>query len=338
MCPASFHPAVASKHELFHPTPLRLALFILSSERPDLYSSSNVYTLYINTLHHPVSPEQPKREHAPREEACVTFNSGSSQFVQGSSKIPKPRKQRTTMIPVDGGIDPAQLHHIAQEELAAHAAQQDILSFYRSTVPPPRKTALKYTYPPEPLSDLSPKDALLMLFRSPPPWDTLEPIPPDAPHTKKTSDAAPALSKRKKAEMAQFTEQIEAKRRRIQEGEKRRALAPQAAPESSRDVSRNPFRRKASTGNRPIEIEGGIATSEKPLRSISSIAVPLLPSEFQKAVTTENLGKVGSNPNSIIQPITQRPNASPPRKPPVTKTPAITRKAGFDWNSWRKSG
>ncbi|KAJ6630793.1 hypothetical protein B0H10DRAFT_1938941 [Mycena sp. CBHHK59/15] len=315
---SSFSPASREKHELFHPTPLRLSLSLLLSSAQDLLSSSNVFTLYINTLHHPPIPVKPTSKKKRLGDACVTFHAGSSDFTEGSSKqqpkpgkrggnIPQDKKGREAddclcdpCVGVEGLFadyherrrfsDTELQNNIAEQEITALASKQDVLSFYHSAkvaiaLRNLRNSARGYTYPPELFSQPSTKDARLMLFRPPPPWGELEATTPYIQPTKHFSpgllEVVTAFSKSKKAEMAEYSEQVNAKRRRIQE--RNMAHSERYVTEKAPEVPRNPFRRKVVAG--PPEIDG-ISTT-KPLRPSSSIAVPLLPTAGAKTTKKE---------------------------------------------------
>ncbi|KAJ7109367.1 hypothetical protein C8R44DRAFT_802332 [Mycena epipterygia] len=299
----TFNPAPHTEHNIYHPTPLRLSIALLSSTR-GLFSSPNVFALHVNALYHPATAKRPETEGKPVDR--VTFSTGSSQFFVGSSEeVLKARTRPGRLVreqnpqllgncPCAGcvtgtsicvsrrGSVPIRfpdytLHNdIADQEISAHATKQDILSFYRSESAPsaPRNPSRTYRYPSESPLPPSAKDALLMLYRPPPPWAALQATTPNIQLAKHLDVPAvvTGLSKRKKAEMEQlnekYAEQFHEKRRRIQELDVPAPSAPETAP-----LSRNPFRRKFSQQG---PLPGASSSSSKPLKPISSIPAPPL--------------------------------------------------------------
>ncbi|KAK7014869.1 hypothetical protein R3P38DRAFT_1415807 [Favolaschia claudopus] len=257
----TFQPAPPETYSLYNPRPLRHCIDDLSNTYQELFSSPNVFTLYINTLHHPMHAE--RRIPQPRlEDVTVTFNPGSSDFVLGSTPDEaKPHKRRrgaATRISSnpaeDDNCSPVMRHthpdmtlhnYFAAQEVSAHSTAQNMLSFYHSPGVPQRpKLSRGYTYPPEPPSVLSTKDMKLMLYRSPPLWSVLEATTPSSPRAKAArSEALPVSVKRKRVEMTQYLEELNAKRQKIQE--KDAVKSPPPCPETA-PLSRNPFRRKVS--------------------------------------------------------------------------------------------
>ncbi|KAJ7452434.1 hypothetical protein B0H11DRAFT_2073402 [Mycena galericulata] len=289
-CP-TFQPAPPTEHHLYNPTPLRLSVTLLSSEN-HLFSSPNLFKLYINTLYHPAPAERPIRDTRPTEDVCVTFSAGSSHFVVGTNKdLPEsvarkrvgrfareikteledlPDHRRLSMRFPD-----APLHnHIAEQELSSHTRKQNILSFYHSGVATaPRKLTRGYSYPAETALPSSSNDAQLMLYRPPPPWAALEAITPDVQLSKpaRTPEVVTGLSKRKQAAMADYADQLAEKRRKIHEHS---AVRPTVSAPETADLSRNPFRRKVTKQDVLREASTSVLKIQE---HNSSVVAPLLP-------------------------------------------------------------
>ncbi|KAF8212246.1 hypothetical protein K438DRAFT_1708549 [Mycena galopus ATCC 62051] len=369
----AFHPAPSSEHHLYHPTPLRDCVDHLSA--CGLFSSSNVFNLYINTLRHPPSAGRPVAKQTPTEDVVVTFNPGSSEFIVGSSstKVPKALKRWRLVPPEDcccpecvaGGSHRAahcprprrlpdlynriaeepsisgprlmapplsEFARIAEQELSAQAAQQDIMSFYYSpNVPKPRTTSRGYAYPVEAAFPPSVKDTKLMLYRLPPSWAALKVTTPNTliPKPAGVPEVVTGLSKRKRAEMKEFLGQLDinGKRQKIQEREAATGSAV-CAPETM-PLSRNPFRRKASKQGPSGETS---SSAPKQLKAISSIAVPLLPASM-----TRDRNKDGAADPTLKR----RTSTSSPEELKDTThdrdKPKIQPKSAFDWNGWGKN-
>ncbi|KAJ7685168.1 hypothetical protein DFH06DRAFT_1157677 [Mycena polygramma] len=312
----TFQPAPSTEHPLYHPTPLRLSVALLASTGK-LFSSPNVFTLYINTLHHPPTAERPVAQATHGEDDCVTFISGSSRVVVGSSaEVPEPHKRHPVRPPnrerkpnfENGGSrlassgsympDFALQNRIAEQETDVHAARQDIMSFYHSVhVAPPRNSFRGYKYPLEGPLPPSPKDAQLMLYRLPPPWAALEATTPDVqlPKPAALPEVVTGVSTRKKAEMEEYVTQLNEKRRKVQVAEAaagRTVLAAETAP-----LSRNPFRRKAKD-------------------ALPSSATALPNPVLGKRARTSSL----CNPKDATDKI----------------LPRVQQKSAFNWNTWGK--
>ncbi|KAJ7172484.1 hypothetical protein C8R46DRAFT_1086111 [Mycena filopes] len=286
----SFRPAPTAMHELYAPTPLQESLEGLAS-LCELFSSPNVFTLYINTLHHPATAQRAPVRQTPTEDVCVTFTSS------GSTQFRKPELE--------------DLNAAAEQEFLAHSARQNLMSFYHSGAKPrPSNSVRGYHYPPEPQSQPSAKEALLMLYRSPPPWALLEDtLPSPAPMGKPAAEVVTGVSKRKRAEMAEYLERFNEKRRKIQQtAAQSTAGAPESAP-----LSRNPFRRRVSK-----EVLGPPSSAPQPLPS--------------KAVNTRLTAPL---PPTIPQ---KRVSSLAPTEPPDhdQSTPRVSRKSAFDWRGWGK--
>ncbi|KAJ7219263.1 hypothetical protein GGX14DRAFT_591083 [Mycena pura] len=260
----SFEPAPQSEHPLYHPTPLRLSVKLL---RPasGLFSSPNVFTLHINTLYHSATSKPSNVQEARTEDVCVTFTARSSNCIvtsstdvlKGRGRLLGPeyfrfrervkgeshsrglhRHQSRTSIALQESTD-----RVAEEELSALVAKQDIASFYGAGRNIPQRNSFSgYSYPPEAPLPPSAEDSLLMLYRPPPLWAVLEAAVPDIQPLQPPKSAEVAkISKRKMAEMTEFMDQFNEKRRKIQQdvAEKPAACAPESV-----SLSRNPFRRK----------------------------------------------------------------------------------------------
>ncbi|KAJ7774816.1 hypothetical protein B0H16DRAFT_1880034 [Mycena metata] len=303
----SFEPAATARQKLYHPTPLQHSLDLLVSIC-ELFSSPNVFTLYINTLHHPATAERPPIT----EDICVTFtSSGSTQFVAPSSiDTPKPyRRRRRSGQERKPELDSDDFNDIAEQELSAHRTRQNIMSFYHSAPKPhPRHSVRGYDYPPETPLPPSTKEALLMLYRSPPPWAVLDAASaPHAPVAKPAGalEVVTGVSKRKRAEMAQYTEQLNEnlKRRKIQQAAQSAVGGPESAP-----LSRNPFRRKTSK-----EESNSLSDSRPPH--------PLL------AMTRGTEAAPSPSPSKRVTPSER--NLAPDRD-------KVARKSAFSWGTWGK--
>ncbi|KAJ7709914.1 hypothetical protein B0H17DRAFT_1191056 [Mycena rosella] len=356
----TFHPAQPTEHSLYHPTPLRLSVALLSSLDGLLFSSENVFILHINTLHHPAPAERPTTKATRIEDVCVTLSAGSSEFFVGSSKeaAPQPRKrpgrfaqERKPAVEacncaecVPGGLslrrphhmrDYALHNHIADQELSAHAAKQDAVSFYHSRHAPARARGPPrgYTYPDEAPMSPSTKDALLMLYRPPPPWAALEVVTPDVPLAKLSSLAGvvTALSNRKRAEMAEYSEQqLNEKRRRIQKTGGEAAQPETPAPETA-PLARNPFRRKVS------QTKPAPSLASRAMDTISSITPPPLPVGAQ--LTQRALGQPTTLPSLSNQKRSGVRGADPgirDREPAATAKGKQISSGAFDWDGWGK--
>ncbi|KAJ6502559.1 hypothetical protein C8R45DRAFT_623865 [Mycena sanguinolenta] len=337
----AFHPAPESKHPLYHPTPLRACIADLRLDS-ELFSSPNVFNFYINTLHHPPSTERPtQRTHA--ENDVVTFNPGSSNFVVGSStEPPKALKRGVRGLVLNHGPNHRIPDHsapalrprppeisdfflyngIAEQEISAHVAKQEVISFYRPTRLQLRNSSRGYSYLVEASFPPSAKDAKLMLYRAPVPWTALTATVPKVPIPKPNGlpDVVTGLSKRKKAEMADFLEQLGEKRQKIRE---RAATAePSTSGPETMPLSRNPFRRKASTRN-PVA-EASSSAAPKQLKAISSIVVPPLP----VSVTTDKRPKGGA---TLTETPSSRLEGKDPKHDRDKNDPKVH---AFDWNRW----
>ncbi|KAJ6596884.1 hypothetical protein DFH09DRAFT_1356996 [Mycena vulgaris] len=355
----NFHPAPPEQQSLYHPTPLRLSMALLSSAG-GLFSSPNVFTLHVNTLYHPATAERPATEAARVEDVCVTLSAGSSHFFVGSSKeVPKPLRrlgrfaqERKPSMDDPGGSSLGGSHrrrftnyalhnHIADQELSAHAAKQDVLSFYRSEQLPARarNSSRGYTYPPEAPMPPSAKDAELMLYRPPPPWAALEATTPDVPlakHSAAPPGVVTELSKRKCAEMAEYAgQQLSEKRRRIQAtGGGAAPCAPETVP-----LSRNPFRRKVSQQEPLPEMSRSAA---KPMKTISSFTAPPLPvSTHLLPATTRGVSNSESSQPALPRLVSQESSVSTsslrdsgPERPAPPKGKRTS--GAFDWGGWGK--
>ncbi|KAJ7449801.1 hypothetical protein FB451DRAFT_1410604 [Mycena latifolia] len=352
---STFRPAAPTEQSLYHPTPLRLSVALLPC--PDgLFSSQNVFTLHINTLHHPPTAERPAtRSTRIDEDICVTLSAGSDQIFVGSSKeAPQPRKRlwrfahdRKPEVEAYNSLDyvpgRSQSHHrdfidyavhnrIAEQELSAHARKQDVLSFYRSEQASARVRSWGYAYPPEAPMAPSAKDALLMLYRPPPPWAALEAVAPDVSLAKPASLPVVVVSDRKRAEMAEYAEQqLSEKRRKIQRtsGERPAASAPETVP-----LSRNPFRRKV---NKPEPLPEQPSATSKPMKAISSIAPPTLPANSQPMMmqkrSQDALGQP-TLPRARLSSLLDSEPGTNREKPPPAKDKQIP--GTFNWGSWSK--
>ncbi|KAJ7046772.1 hypothetical protein C8F04DRAFT_1061697 [Mycena alexandri] len=318
----SFEPAATPRQKLYHPTPLQHSLDLLLSIC-ELFSSPNVFTLYINTLHHPATAERPPVRQTPTEDVCVTFtSSGSTQFVVPSSTdAPKPyRRRRRSGQERKPELD--DFNDIAERELFAHNTRQNIMSFYHSAPKPhPRHSVRGYDYPPEAPLPPSAKEALLMLYRSPPPWALLDAaLAPHAPVVKPVGalEVVTGVSKRKRAEMAQYTEQLNEnlKRRKIQQTAQSAVGGPESAP-----LSRNPFRRKASKE----ETNSSSAPS-------SSAPRPLHP------LLAKTRGTDPAVPSPSPSPITQKrvTGNAPGERNLAPDRDKVARKSAFSWGTWGK--
>ncbi|KAJ7155975.1 hypothetical protein C8R43DRAFT_998591 [Mycena crocata] len=336
----TFQAAPRAEHDLYCPNPLRHAVSRLASDC-GLFSSPTVFRLYINNLYH-TTPGRPKTRETRPENVCVTF--GPGQIVIGSSadpEAPKDQKPRRGGILNGRGSFSRRLrngasssfshsvqNHLAAQEVSAHAAEQDALSFYSSgNVNEPRLRPRGYTYPPEAPLPPSLKDELLMLYRPPPPWAALEATTPVVPLSKPTrsTEVVTAFSQQKLAGMAKFHEQVNVKRRKIQERDvqaERAMPAPETAP-----VSRNPFRRKES--------QLAASSTSKPLRPISSIVTPPLPLATQlknhSAGGDLNSGALGTSISTLGRTRTDS-GGHADKLPPKDKR----KSAVFDWGGWGK--
>ncbi|KAJ7097937.1 hypothetical protein B0H15DRAFT_945494 [Mycena belliarum] len=351
--PPAFQPAPPTLQHLYHPTPLRLSVSLLPSEAP-LFSSMSVFSLHINTLHHPSPTVRPVTKNTRVEDVCVTFRPGSSHFFVGSSKekeTPKaqPRKrvsrhpqERKPHVDVfnplncgPGGpstgpihrrnfLDHALHNRIAEQELSEHATALSVLSFYRSTGQKhtqSRGPSQGYTYPSEAPMPPSADDALLMLHRPPPPWAALEATTSDIPFAKRPSAQSVVISDRKRAAMAEYVEQVNTKRRRIQETRSSEAAQQPTRPPETVRLSRNPFRRKIST--QEVQQEMLSPTSEASLASGSTG-----PSSSSLAAR----GDLGQ-PNLMCTPFATSSQIENDKPPAQSKKVA---RPGFDWNGWGK--
>ncbi|KAJ7774623.1 hypothetical protein DFH07DRAFT_800255 [Mycena maculata] len=320
----TFQPAPQTKYEFYNPTPLRLSVALLRSES-GLFSSPNLFALYINTLHHPPSTERPARETRPTEDVCVTFSTGSH-FVVGTSKeAPEPvaRKGLGHFGREKKPQSDTLFERIAGEELTAHSRKQNVMSFYHLGLPvTPRNPSRGYTYPPEAPLPPSGKDAQLMLYRPPPPWAALEVTTPDVHLAKPTGapEVVTGVSKRKRGEMAEYARQLTEKRRKIQE----RKAAPAAPAPETVALSRNPFRRKFN--KRDATPEASISAL-KPLKPISSMLAQPLP----VAITL---------PTSLVNKQISPSDFDVVNKGPVahdrTTANSTQKFSGFDWGEWGK--
>ncbi|KAJ7273704.1 hypothetical protein B0H12DRAFT_1319727 [Mycena haematopus] len=342
----SFNPAPSSQHHLYHPTPLRICVDDLLSVC-ELFSSPNVFSLYINTLHHPSSTEPPIEQARP-EDVVVTFNPGQSNFIVGSTtEAPKSLKRggcpgssyrrpnnriaeenhsAHVIRPLPPGISDFSLHNrIAEQEISAHTTKQDIISFYRSPkIAQPRNTSRGYSYPAEAPFPPSVQDTKLMLYRSPPPWTVLTATAPNVPTSKPTGlpEVVTRLSKRKKAEMADFLGHLSLKRQKMQE---RTAAEPSVCALETMPLSRNPFRRKASTQDPVSEVSSPV---QKQLKAISSIVVPPLP------VTATDKTKGEGNSTAL----NETSNSRPGERKDLThdRDKRSPQPHTFDWSRWGK--
>ncbi|KAJ7905482.1 hypothetical protein B0H14DRAFT_3420656 [Mycena olivaceomarginata] len=354
----AFQPAPSSEHPLYHPTPLRLCVDDLSRLTCDLFSSPNVFNFYINTLHHPPNTKRPVGERTHSEDVVVTFNPGSSDFVVGSStEVPKAKKRGWRLAPPPcyglecvGGShsetcprrrhlpefhdriaeaarplsDFALHNHIADQELSAHATIQDTLSFYRSpAVLLPHRPFRGYAYPAEPPVPPSVKDAKLMLYRPPPPWATLKATAPNVrlPKPTRLPEVVTVPSKRKEAVMANYMEQFNEKRQKMQQESEAAAKSAVRAPETM-PLSRNPFRRKV--GKQDSMSETSSPSAPKDLKPISSIPPPLLGADSTKD---------GAPPNGRPAGTLSRRDITHDRD---KLAPKIQPKSAFDWSGWGK--
>ncbi|KAJ7940648.1 hypothetical protein B0H13DRAFT_2260784, partial [Mycena leptocephala] len=349
----TFQPAPPTEYPLYHPTPLRLSVDLLCSTC-GLFSSPNVFAIYINTLHHPVTAFRPVAQETHLEDVCVTFNPGSNEFVVGSStEAAKPQKRvgrfpRETKPkiedchcpecsegeshragprhrPIPTQISDLSLHNrVAEQEISAHAAMEDTMSFYRSAnVARSRNSFRGYSYPSEAPLPPSVKDEQLMLYRPPPPWVTLEATAPDVQVSKPTGPPAvvTGLSKRKKAEMAEYAEQLNEKRRKIQRDA---ATRPTVCVPETVSLSRNPFRRK-------VDKQDSLSSE-----AASSVSMPLdrskdgVGTEMEKVASPTVMNQSCASASSLCE-----------RKDPGTHdreklAPKVQRKPAFDWDRWGK--
>ncbi|CAA7271709.1 unnamed protein product [Cyclocybe aegerita] len=77
----------SDEDDLFHPTPIRDALATLQSFQINLHSSSNPYTIHINTLYHRPTHHAPKAPTVAPQDAFVVIPSNNSRVSVGITHI-----------------------------------------------------------------------------------------------------------------------------------------------------------------------------------------------------------------------------------------------------------
>jgi hypothetical protein len=131
-------------------------------------------------------------------------------------------------------------------------------------------------------------DEMLMLYRDPPAWNTLDTLDSTAPATTKTAGHAGDMavlnrSAKGVAGIRALAEAIQRKKR-IQATRQTVGTTPSAVT-----ISRNPFRRKTELhpqrplqqSNKAISIVPTVSVPAKPLVPISTLAIPVLPQELR---------------------------------------------------------
>ncbi|KAF7294942.1 hypothetical protein MIND_01032300 [Mycena indigotica] len=286
----TFKPSPGNRRALFHPTPLHTVIDSLR-ETPSVFSSPNIFILKVNTLYYAPLPTIPlPSRKSTIDDVCVTLHPDTGQYsVHSTAQLSNDpdggretdhnpyscdcarcRRRLSLFDHRHKPTDRLLQQQIATEELSTEATVRRIASFYgvgrrSSTTLTKSYTSHVHEYT---LNSNWKEDISLMLYRDPPPWSDLASMRPPTRPRQPVEIVKVAASKRKMAEMADFANELVARKRQKKESD---ATTQAKTSMFASGLPANPFRRK------PKEELAQQSPIGKPLKPITSITAPTLP-------------------------------------------------------------